>query len=546
MTEPLDDATVQDSTIRDATVRDSTIRDATVPVAPVPELGREGGAVLANQTAKSGFWMVGARLISRVIDVITILVLAHILLPNDFGLVAIAMSLIYIVEAALELPISQALVRLPSLTPAHYDTAFTLSAMRGLGLSIIICSISVPFAHFYRDPRLVVLVCVLSFAPVARGIASPHLADFARRLDFSVDFRMEFVGKALAFISAICIALTFRNYWAIAVGTVAAPVIGSITSFVLAPYRPRLSLKELPSFSGFLGWITAAQVVSALNWQSDRLLLGKLSTKTELGLFTTANDASSVPVLAILAPIMRPLHAAFSHVRHDAVRLRRSYQTAAMALIAMGLPILVGESLIAEPAVRLLLGARWMGSAPLLRWLAVSLIPTLFAAPMPPLVMAFGDTKVFLKRNMFEISVKLPLVIYGALKFGFLGVIFARCISETATVVFCIYIVKRLIGLSMKEQLLAPWRSMVSVSLMAAVVAFLVPLCTRVTATPALAAGLFLVVSVGMAVYLGSTWALWVAAGSPSGLEAMVASRVSNLMARRRVRAAHKMLREDA
>ena len=491
--------------------------------------------------------MVGARLISRIIDVTTILVLAHILAPNDFGLVAIAMSLIYIVEAALELPISQALVRLPVLTAAHYDTAFTLSFLRGTFLSLLICSFSVPFARFYGDRRLVPLVCLLSLAPAARGLFSPRLADFARRLDFSRDFQIEFIGKLLAFASAILLALTFRNYWAIAAGTVAAPVIGAVTSYVLAPYRPRFGKTELSAFSGFLGWITAAQVVSAINWQSDRLMLGKLTSKTQLGLFTTANDASSVPVMALLAPILRPLHAAFSQLRTNPVRMRRSYQSTAAAMVALGLPILIGEAVVAEPAVRLMLGQRWMGAAPLLRWLAISLIPMLFAVPMPPLVMAFGDTKIFLKRNMFEICVKLPLVIYGAIHFGFMGVIVARCVSETATVVFCISIVKRLIGLSMREQLLAPWRALVSASVMAVVILVLTPWFTHATATVPLATGLIFIVCVGMAVYCASMWSLWILTGSPAGLEAMVACKISDFFSRRRVRAtAHKMLREDA
>jgi O-antigen/teichoic acid export membrane protein len=86
--------------------------------------------VLGRRTAVGGTWMVGARLVSRVIDLATMLVLAHILLPKDFGLVAIAMTVIYIIEAALELPVSQALVRLQVIEPAHYDTAFSQLAVR--------------------------------------------------------------------------------------------------------------------------------------------------------------------------------------------------------------------------------------------------------------------------------------------------------------------------------------------------------------------------------------------------------------------------------
>ena len=490
--------------------------------------------VLGRRTAVSGTWMVGARLASRVIDLATMLVLAHILLPKDFGLVAIAMTVIYIIEAALELPVSQALVRLQVIEPVHYDTAFTLSLLRGIALGLIVCAVSWPFAKFYADWRLVPLVCVLGFAPAARGLVSPRLANFSKNLDFSPDFVMEIAGKGAACSIAIILGITTRSYWAIAAGTVVAPVAATATSYVLAPYRPRLNLSALPAFSGFLGWITAAQVVNAFNWQTDRLMLGKLMSKAELGLFTTANDFATIPVMALLGPLLRPLLSAFSLLKEEPGRLIHSYQRSAAGMVTLGLPILVGESLLAQPVVRLMFGQQWLGSAPLLRWLAVSLVPTLFAMPMGPLVMSFDRTQIFFKRNLFEVCVKLPLVIVGAIKYGFMGVVIARCISESMTVFFCMKVVRRLIGLSIRRQLLGPWRSIVSAIAMALVVRLVSPALTAADAAAPLAAGLLLVVVLGAATYCFVLGSLWSASGSPAGLEAMVAAELTELMRRGR------------
>jgi O-antigen/teichoic acid export membrane protein len=490
--------------------------------------------VLGRRTAVGGTWMVGARLVSRVIDLATMLVLAHILLPKDFGLVAIAMSVIYIVEAALELPVSQALVRLQVIEPAHYDTAFTLSLFRGLAVGFIVAAVSWPFARFYADFRLLPLLCFLSVAPAARGLVSPRLADFSKSLDFAPDFTMEICGKGTAFVIAAILGLTTRSYWAIAAGTVVAPVFSSATSYMLAPYRPRLTLSALPTFSGFLGWITAAQAVGALNWQTDRLLLGKLTSKAELGLFTAANDFATIPVMALLSPILRPLLAAFSLLKEEPGRLIQSYQRSATAMVTIGLPILVGESLLAHPAVRLMFGQQWLGSAPLLRWLAISMVPTLFAVPLGPLVMSFGRTHIFFKRNLLEVLVKLPLVIFGAIKYGFMGVIFARCISEVMTIFFCMTIVRRLIGLSISRQLLGPWRSIVSVTAMALVVGLVSPMLTAADAVAPLAAGLLLVIFLGAATYCVVLGLLWAASGSPKGLEAIIAEELTTLMRRGR------------
>ncbi len=489
-------------------------------------------APLGRQTAISGTWMVGARLISRIVDLGTVIVLAHILRSQDFGLVAIAMTVIYILEAALELPVSQALVRLPAVTGPHYDTAFTLSFIRGGLLSMSVCAVSFPFAQVYQDPRLIQLVCLLSLAPAARGLVSPRMADYARNLDFSRDFAIELVGKLMAFSAAICVAISFRSYWSIAIGTVAAPLTATVASYVLAPYRPRFSLSELSSFSGFLGWITVAQVIGALNWQTDRLLLGKLTSRAELGLFTTANDVANVPLMTLFGPILRPLLSAFALLKSDLERLQNSYQTSSSAMVTLALPILVGESLISEPVVRLMFGEKWLAAAPMLKWLAVSLIPSLFAMPMGPLAMSLDRTQTFVKRNTFEICVKMPLVVLGALKFQFYGVIFARLISETATVFFCMIVVRQLIDLPIREQLMAPWRGILSALVMAAALELVVPHLTQTTATVQLVAGTALSIALGAATYTIVLLLLWVIAGSPPGIEAMSVSRIAEVLKR--------------
>lgn len=490
------------------------------------------GVKVSHQTLVGGLWMVGARFASRILDLLTMLALARLLQPVDFGLVAIAASIVSVVEATLELPLSQALVRLPTLHPSHYDTAFTLSLIKGLILSLILCSISLPFALFYADPRLIPLVCVLSFAPAVRGLVSPRMADFARRLDFSRDFAIEFVGKFAALLVSLTLAFSFRTYWSIAAGTAVAPMSATVLSYVLAPYRPRLSLKELSSFSGFLGWITAAQVLSAVNWQSDRLLLGKLTSQSALGLFSTANDVASIPLLTVFTPILRPLLSAFALVKHDAKRLATSYQTSSIAMFTLALPILVGESLIAEPAVRLLFGQKWIAAAPMLRWLALSLIPALFAVPFGPLLMALDRTHIFLKRNAFELCVKIPLVVVGALKFQFFGVIFARFVSESATIFLCMLVVRRLLGLSLREQFIPLWKSTMSAIGMALVVGLYVPHMGGIRSPFSLGAAIGLAVLVGAATYCGILLSLWRLTGSPQGIEAMAVGKIAALTKR--------------
>ncbi len=482
--------------------------------------------------------MVGARLLTRFIDLATMLVLARLLIPDDFGLVALATSFVVILEAVLDLPVNPVLVRLPVISRAHYDTAFTLAALRVAVLSSIILLGAAPFARFYGDPRLFGLICVLTLGAGARGLTSPCLAKFQKAMSFWRDFVMQLAGKILAFAVGITAALTTHSYWSIAAGSLTFPLVAVVVSYGFAPYRPRFTLAEWPVFAEFIGWMSVAQVFNGLNWQSERLLLGKLQNQSELGLFATASDISLMPFMALFDPIIRPLLAAFSFVRDDNSRLSRSYQHASLAIMTLGLPVLVGESLLAEPTIRLVLGEAWLGTVPLLQWLSLSLIPALFGLAAIPLVMSLGQTKIFLKRNMIELGVKLPLLIAGGIAFGFAGVAMARAVSTAAAALFCVYEVRRLIGLSVMTQLLGPWRSFVATLLMAPVVI----VCTRwLDAAPgvppgALQASLSLIaeVGVGAATYAAALEALWLLTGRPEGVEAMATDAVIAMIARAR------------
>ena len=478
--------------------------------------------MLGRQTALGSFLLIGSRLLARTLDLVTMLVLARVLQPVDFGLVAITMSIVVIVETILELPLNQALLRLSTISRAHYDTAFTLGLIRGILLSVILFSLAWPLAQIYEDGRIIWLTCFLALGPAARGLINPCFAQYQKNMNFWRDPIVELSGKFMGFCASIFVALLTTNYWAIAVGSVVFPIAMMVMSYVMLPYRPRLTVSELPIFLDFIGWISAAQFLRAINWQSERLLLGKLVTKTDLGLFSSANDLANILMLALLEPLQRPLLSALSNVHDQPKRLANAYQTSSSVIIAIGLPILVGESLLAEPAIRLVLGEKWLAAVPLLRWLPLSLIPSLFTLAAIPLFMAQSQTHAFFRRNLIEFCIKIPLLILGAIYFGMLGVIFARCVSEIAANIYSASVVQRLLNIPIMDQALIGSRSVLSVIIMVPVVMFCESKMHFVPDVITTLIDTLVLASIGASVYCTAAWILWRLAGRPAGLEAII------------------------
>jgi len=408
---------------------------------------------ITTRTAGGIVWLVASRFAGRICDLLTLIVLARVLTPPDFGLVALAMTAVYVVEAVLELPLNSALVRLPLIEQKHLDTAFTLSILRGLVVALALAATAFPYALIYGDPRLFPLIAGLALAPASRGIGSPALACWSQKGSFSRDFVMDVGGKLTASIVAITIALTTRSYWALAAGTISAPLVGSLISYIVAPYRPRFSLMAWRDFAGFAGWTSAAQVLSALNWQADRLILGRLVSVATVGRYAMASDLSSLPEQALLKPMMRPIMSGMVAVRSDASRLRHAYRRVDRTIVTLLTPIAIGLAMLAEPLLRLGLGEQWRSTAPLLSIFALTIIPANVGAALGAMAMALDETRVMFQRTWQEAVVRLPLLVGGILIFGLPGLLAARFIAALWSGSVALRLVRNLTGESIASQM---------------------------------------------------------------------------------------------
>jgi O-antigen/teichoic acid export membrane protein len=479
---------------------------------------------LTRRTASSAVWLIAARLTTKAFDFLTLLVLARLLAPGDFGIIAIAMTSVTIVEAVFELPIYQVLISLDHIERRDLDTAFTLAMIRGVLISLALATVAVPFAHFYGDHRLVELIAILSLAPVMRGMGSPQLVIFAKRLDYRRELASELVSKLIAFILASVAAWVWQDYRALMVATLTTPAVWIVATYALAPYRPRFSLASWRRFAHFMSWTTGAQLLSALNWQCDRLLLGRFVARAELGSFSLANDLSFIPEQALIKPIVRPLISAFALIRDDRERIAAAYLTTASVVLAIGTPVLLGLSLLAEPAVRLALGGKWVAAIPILHWLSLTLIPPLFTSPFSALALASGRPRQVLHQAALEAVNKLPLMLVGASLYGVAGAIAARGASSIITALIVLVLVERMLGTPIIRQLAVTWRTMAGGMMLAMVLLALRPILNGKAGLElgGLLAGVSLTGAVSYAITLAGLWHL---SGRPAGLERTIFDR---------------------
>ena len=428
--------------------------------------------MLAKKTILGALWTVSSRLGGRLIDVVTLIVLARTLTPADFGLTALAMSLTVIVDTIFEVPLISALTRLNTVNKAHLDTAFTLGVLRGLLLSLVIVIIAWPFSIIYSDPRLIPLVLLLALAPISRGLYSPATVHFIRRMDFRPVFIAEFAGRALAATMAILVAYLGGGYWAIATSSVLSAVATGLISYVIAPYRPALTLHHPSDFSAFLGWFSTSQVVSALSWQFDRALLGYFVPKSDLGQFAMASDLSVLPTQSLIGPAMQPVLAAFSRIKEDRARLRQGFLKASRLTMMLAMPAAVGMSVTADLIVNVILGPKWTEAAFLLQGLSLAILLTAYYQTLYSLALALDRPIIIFKLTFIELCARIVIVSAGLYFFSIEGAVGARGVVTLIVFAGTLLYVRKLLDVKVLTQLANLWRPAAACIVMAMAVLF--------------------------------------------------------------------------
>lgn len=476
----------------------------------------------SHRTATGAFWLVAARTIGRSIDLVSLLVLARLLGPAEFGTVAVAMTLIYIVEAILEVPVAQTLTRLPDLDKNHLDTAFTLGATRGLVLGTIVAALAWPYALFNHDMRLAPLVMTLALAPIMRGLYSPAVVKFNRDLDFTRDFLIDVVSRLSAATAAITMAYLTRSYWALAAGTLAGPFMIVTVSFLLAPYRPSFSFKNWSVFSSALQWNFVTQIANALNWQFDRLVLGRWMPHSQVGQYSVSGDLSSAPTQMFILPIVKPLMVGFARTNDDIERQREAYARASAVVFTIGAPLFVGIAVLSTPIVELALGPKWPQAGLYLAILALCNVPSLVGAPFGSLLFARDRLELGALISSLGFLFKAPAVIIGVTYFGMPGILVAQLLYSLFQMCTTICVVRYVIDYSIGRQLVTLLRPTLACAMMTACVWALEPNLISTSAGFRLVVGLVVLIALGAVTYAATLFAFWILAGKPQSAESFL------------------------
>jgi O-antigen/teichoic acid export membrane protein len=414
---------------------------------------------LGSKVAAGAAWMIGLRLLQRSLGLISTAVLARLLLPADFGLVAMALSVAALVELVTLLGFDLALIRQNNATRAHFDTAWTLGLIfKTIAATSII--FGAPYvAEFYSEPRLTEVMYVYAAIAFISGLENIGVVAFRKELEFSLEFRFQLTKKLLAVGATVALALYFRSYWALVLGSLLSQVIGVGLSYALHSYRPRLCLRAWREMLGFSSWLVFNNFAAYVRGRGADFVIGRFLGPVPLGGYRVASEIALLPTTELYAPVMRAVFPGFSKLVEDKAALRRAYVAAQGAVTAVTLPAAIGVIILAEELVRLLLGPGWEIAIPLIQILGLSGAAKLFHGNRHSLFMAIGRPYWVGIMETIEVAIMYPLMIYWLSHgHGVEMAAWAKAIASVLTLPAGVSVVNRALGLRRFELFTVMWR----------------------------------------------------------------------------------------
>ena len=304
---------------------------------------------MRGEMARGAAWMVAFRLFDRSVGVVSTTILARLLIPADFGLVAMAMSVIAIIELASAFSFEMALIQDPDPQREHFDTAWTLNILIAIGGGVATAAVAYPASSFYGDPRLAPVMFAIGAAWVISGFESTGIANFRREMNFAAEFRWMASKRVVSFLVTLAAALLFRSYWALVIGMATGRITGVLLSYTMHPFRPRLSLTRARSLFSFSRWLLANNIVSVMLSRLPHFYIGRVFGAQTLGAYTVGSEIAQLAHTELVAPINRAMFPGYARLVDEPETFRRVCIDATAAILLIVLPVSAAVALLAGP-----------------------------------------------------------------------------------------------------------------------------------------------------------------------------------------------------
>jgi O-antigen/teichoic acid export membrane protein len=432
---------------------------------------------------------------------LSVAILAHLLSPAEFGLVGFALTVTALLDTISDFGVSQALVVAEDdeKFKDRATTAWTLSFLMGLGLTVLTIAVSPLAADFFGEPDLQPLLAVLGLNFLLRGAGATHFAIAQKWIDFRTRTAAEMADVVVRGGTGVALALAGAGAWSLVLGYLAGTTALTIVLWILVPFRPKpkLALPHVGGLVRFGGGLALLDVLGAVTANIDYVLVGRVLGATELGLYLLGFRLPELLIMNLSLVAGLVLFPAFAGVPRE--RVMDAFLTSFRYMLMVTVPLTVGLIVLAEPLTLVAFGDQWRDSIPAMQVLSLFAFAVTIGIPAGTVYKSLGRVSVL-------IALAIPRTILAVTTIAIFvnqGIVAVAASQAAVAGIFAmigIGLASRLLAAEPRQILAGAWPSLAA----GAVLAGLLGLVVWGIDTPLFA--LVVGVPFGALAYLGALW----------------------------------------
>lgn len=457
---------------------------------------------LKDKSLTAFLWVLVDKIGGSVANFIVTVILARLLLPEDFGLVAMVMVFFEISSSFIQSGFGFALVREKEISEIDKSTTFIFNLVTACIFYIALYIAAPAIGSFFNQETLVGIVRVMGLNLIIGSFSIVQVAVLSQKIDFKTQTKVRLLAVIISGVCAVMMAMKGMGVWSLVARLGIMELMSAAFLWVVNPWKPalRFSTVSFKKLFGFGSKILAEAVIDKFFRNMVQLLMGKFYSSATLGFFAQANTFCNMAATNFLQVIQKVTYPVLAKLKDDRPKLKEGYrQIIAMSSFAI-VPVMVLMGVLAEPLVVTLVGEKWLGAVSFLQMLCVAGAVYHFNSINLDMLLVLGRVDLSLKLEVIKKIIAAVCIIIG-MQFGIYGMVVGQVVSVFIALFINTWYSDKLLDYSLSEQS-KDVAATVGFSLLAGTVVLLLQIFLNVPVGYQLFCG----GAVGLALYGGLHW----------------------------------------
>lgn len=365
----------------------------------------------AKKSAIASFLLVSESFVQKLIGLASTLVLARFLVPEDFGIIALATLCIYLAEVLSDTGSQQYILRAEHVDNDVVNTSFTINLIFRVTFSALVVLLAPFIVDYYEDPRLFNIIYVLAGLTVLNCLRNPGLWLLKREQQYGKIVKWGLIAKCLSVAVSITMAIVLQNYWAILLAQLTSAIFFLAVSYYIHTFRPKLVLVNAKRQWRFSMWVMPQSLLGYIRTQFDTLFVSSLFSQSALGSYHTMKYLAYIPCSHVLEPATRPLLVELSKIKNNSSHFATQFNVTLLLVMSLALPITVFLFYYSVIVVDVLLGENWSSFSPLLGVLSLIIPSYLIFHHSNRAVYVYGQTKIAAVYELLSMTLLIAILV---------------------------------------------------------------------------------------------------------------------------------------